>query len=266
MSLDEVVQDAAAIGPGTRRRTSGMDRALQILDYLQAATRPATAYEIARGVGAPLSTIYVIVDDLVSKNMLSRAPDGSIWLGHRLYHYGLSYARNLDLLSVAVDEMRHLYQASGEVVQVCGRDGNDMVVLAMEEGPVQFQVAARIGTRSPLNWTASGRLLVGHLTPEERLATFKASARPSPTGRAETDPQVLADSAGDAFRHKLSIQAGESNFSVACIAAPIIDRSGVCQATMSIVVPENKVNQKDPDLIELVKESAVRVEARLGWL
>jgi DNA-binding IclR family transcriptional regulator len=266
MSVDDAVTDHVVSEPKLRRRISGIDRALQILDYLQDTSRPATAYEIARAIGAPLSTIYVIVDDLVDKNMLSRAQDGCIWLGHRLYHYGLSYARDLDLLSVATAEMRHLAEASGEVVQVCGRDGNDMVVLAMEEGPVQFQVAARIGTRSPLNWTASGRLLVGHLSPAERLATFTAGARPSPTGRAETDPQVLADGAGEAFRHKLSIQAGESNFSVACIAAPIIDRSGVCQATMSIVVPEHKVTQKDPDLIELVKESALRVEARLGWL
>ncbi|TJW42312.1 MAG: IclR family transcriptional regulator, partial [Mesorhizobium sp.] len=42
-----------------RSRTSGIDRALQILDYLQKQGRPATAYEIAHDIGAPLSTIYV---------------------------------------------------------------------------------------------------------------------------------------------------------------------------------------------------------------
>lgn len=264
--VDGVNEPEQVVEPKSRRRTSGIDRALQVLDHLQEAGRPATAYEIARAIGAPLSTIYVIVDDLVDKNMLARALDGSIWLGHRLYHYGLTYARNVDLLSAASDEMRSLFHASGEVVQVCGRDGGNMVVLAMEEGPVHYQVAARIGTRSPLNWTASGRLLVGHLGPAERLETFVSCAKPSPTGRAETDPQVLADSAAEAFRNRLSIQAGESDFSVACIAAPVIDRSGVCQATMSIVVPERKVNQKNPNLIALVQDSAKRVEAKLGWL
>jgi hypothetical protein len=34
---------------------------------------------------------------------------------------------------------------------------------------------------------------------------------------------------------------------------------------MSIVVPEHKVQQKDPDLIELVRASARRVENSLGW-
>jgi DNA-binding IclR family transcriptional regulator len=52
---------------------------------------------------------------------------------------------------------------------------------------------------------------------------------------------------------------------VACIAAPICDNQGACRATISIVVPDVKLKQKDPDLIALVKTSARRIEARLGW-
>ncbi|MHA6691569.1 IclR family transcriptional regulator [Devosia sp. A449] len=252
--------------PARRTRTSGIDRALQIFDYLQQVEQASTAYEIARAVGAPLSTIYAIIDDLVAKDLLDRDSNGQIWLGPRLYHYGLSYARSLDLLSAATQEMHELARQSGETVQICGRDQDMMVVLAMEDGSGQFNVSSRIGTRSPLNWTASGRLLVGHLPQDELLTIFARSARVSPTGQAETDPQVLADNAHEALAQGLSIQAGESDFAVACIAAPILDRAGRCHATMSIVVPEHKVQQKDPDLITLVRASAHRVESRLGWL
>ncbi|WP_354040527.1 IclR family transcriptional regulator [Devosia sp. UYZn731] len=251
--------------PARRSRTSGIDRALQIFDYLQQVEQATTAYEIARAVGAPLSTIYAIIDDLVDKDLLNRDKNGLIWLGPRLYHYGLSYARSLDLLSAATHEMHELARQSGETVQVCGRDQETMVVLAMEEGSGQFHVTSRVGSRSPLNWTASGRLLVGHLPEAELLSIFASSARVSPTGRAVTDPEVLAANAQEALAQGLSIQAGESDFAVACIAAPIRDAAGVCHATMSIVVPEPKVRQKDPDLIALVKDSARRVEERLGW-
>lgn len=252
--------------PVRRTRTSGIDRALQIFDHLQRVEQAATAYEIARAVGAPLSTVYSIIDDLVEKELLDRDANGLIWLGPRLYHYGLSYARSLDLLTAATQEMHELARQSGETVQVCGRDQDMMVVLAMEDGAGQFHVSSRVGSRSPLNWTASGRLLVGHLSREELLDIFKRSARVSPTGRAETDPEVLADNAHEALAQGLSIQAGESDYAVACIAAPILDPSGHCHATMSIVVPEHKVQQKDPDLIALVRESARQVERRLGWL
>jgi len=254
-----------APAPEARRaRVSGIDRVLQILDHLQTTEVPATAYELAKAVGAPLSTVYALVDDLVEKGMLDRTGEGNVWLGSRLYHYGLSYVRNLDLLTIATHEMHELSRAVGETVQICGRDGHHMVVLAMAEGSGHFQVTSRVGTRVPLNWTASGRLLAGHLPEAERLALFRASAKSSPTGRAETDEVVLAETSRRCFGEGLSIQAGESDYSVACIAAPIRDRRGICLATISIVVPEFKVTQPEPDLVAAVKASARRIEERLG--
>jgi DNA-binding IclR family transcriptional regulator len=248
-----------------RQRISGIDRAIQILDLLQQHQQPQTCYEIAKMVGAPLSTVYSVVDDLISKAILERQGNGQVWFGPRLYYYGLSYSRNLDLLTVASQEMAALNQQCGEIVQICGRDGDKMVVLAMAEGHDHFHVASRVGTRIPLNWSASGRLLVGHLDMTQKLALFAASAQPSPTGRAETDPQRLAESAELALRQRLSIQAGESDFAVACIAAPVCDGRGECHATISIVVPASKADQDTPCLRELVQRSAEKIEMRLGW-
>jgi len=251
--------------PQKRARTSGIDRALQVLDLLQQHQHPLTCYEMAKEAGAPLSTIYSVVDDLVSKSMLERQKNGLIWLGPRLYYYGLSYSRHLDLLTVAAQEMENLSETCGEVIQICGRDNDKMVVLAMAEGRDHFYVSSKVGTRIPLNWSASGRLLVGHLSEHERIELFTTSAPPSPTGRAETDPHLLAQSAAVALQQRLSIQANESDFSVACIASPICDTSGVCRATVSIVVPASKVDQTQPDLRKLAQSSAKTIEMRLGW-
>lgn len=248
-----------------RSRVSGMDRALQVIDHLYETGVPCGVYAIAKAVKAPLSTVYVIVDDLVEKSMLTRNADGSIWLGARLYHYGLAYARSLDFMTVATGEMHDLCRQAGETVQLCGRDGDHMLVLAMAEGPSHFQVASRVGTRVPLNWTASGRLLVGHLPEKQRMELFKRCARSSPTGRAEVDPASLSSSAVQAFEQRLSIQAGESDYAVACIAAPICDREGSCMATISIVLPEQKAFSEKNQYIAQVQASAERIETLMGW-
>jgi DNA-binding IclR family transcriptional regulator len=248
-----------------RSRVSGIDRALQVIDYLYETGAPAGAYAIAKAVKAPLSTVYVIIDDLVDKNMLARNNDGTIWLGARLYHYGLAYARSLDFMSVATHEMHDLCREAGETVQVCGRDAEHMLVLAMADGPSHFQVASRVGTRVPLNWTASGRLLVGHMAEAERVDLFKRGARISPTGRATIDPTELARAAKVAFDERLSIQAGESDYSVACIASPIVDSRGDCVATISIVLPEQKAFADKAGYADRVKESAARIEKVMGW-
>ncbi len=264
--LHEAASIEAADPKGARRsRVSGIDRALQVIDYLYETGSPAGAYAIAKAVRAPLSTVYVIIDDLVEKNMLARNSDGSIWLGSRLYHYGLAYARSLDFMSVATHEMHDLCRQAGETVQVCGRDGDYMLVLAMADGPSHFQVASRVGTRVPLNWTASGRLLVGHLPENERVELFKRCARTSPTGRAEIDARTLSDAAGKAFGERLSIQVAESDYAVACIASPVCDREGQCVATISIVLPEQKVLSDESHYTEQVRASAERIEKLMGW-
>jgi DNA-binding IclR family transcriptional regulator len=257
--------EAGTAKVGRRSRVSGIDRALQVIDYLYETGAPAGAYAIAKAVGAPLSTIYVIIDDLVEKNMLTRNADGSIWLGARLYHYGLAYARSLDFMGVATHEMHDLCRQAGETVQVCGRDGDHMLVLAMADGPSHFQVASRVGTRVPLNWTASGRLLVGHLPEKERIALFRHCARTSPTGRADVDPVTLSTAAVNAFETRLSIQAGESDYAVACIASPICNREGECIATISIVLPEQKAFSDENLYTSQVKASAEKIEKLMGW-
>lgn len=257
--------EAVAQTPARRSRTSGIDRVLQVLDHLQAIGRPATAYDIARSVGAPVSTIYITIDDLVQKRVLARTNGNHVWLGPRLLHYGLAYARSNDLIEIATEEMHLLAGEIGETIQICGRDGDDMVVLAMAEGAGHFHVASRVGTRVPLNWTASGRLLCAHMPSGELVTLFRRSALPSHTGRAVTDPVALAEATERAVRERICVQVGESDFSVACIAAPILNPERTCVATISIVLPEEKVQRDREHFVSHVQASARRIEERLGY-
>jgi len=251
--------------PARRTRVSGIDRALQVLDHLKAEMKPLSPYAIGRGLGMPLSTAYAIIDDLVDKSLLTRRADGTVWLGQRLLHYGLAYGRAIDFLDVATSEVHELCRISGETTQLCGRDGDHMVVLAMADAPGHFRVSSRVGTRFPLNWTASGPLLVGHLPEFERVALFRNAAKVSPTGRSETDPVRLAREAEVALAQRLSVHLSESDFAVVCIASPICNRDGECVATISLVVPEQKAAQRGDEFARLVREASQRIEAMLGW-
>ena len=117
----------------------------------------------------------------------------------------------------------------------------------------------------PLNWTASGRLLVAGLDETERAALFRKDAKASPTGRAVTDPATLLAQSRDALAAGVSIQAGESDYAVACIASPICDRDGQCVATISIVLPEQKAFSDESHYTAHVRSSAERIEKLMGW-
>ncbi|MEN3259881.1 helix-turn-helix domain-containing protein [Sodalis praecaptivus] len=91
--MNENVQAPNTTGSQRRTRVRGIDRTLQILDCLQNRQCPATTYEVAKDLAAPLSSIYSLVDVLVASRLLERDDNGMIWLGARLYRYGLAYAR-----------------------------------------------------------------------------------------------------------------------------------------------------------------------------
>ena len=247
-----------------RSRTSGIDRAIQMMDALTERQQPMTAYELARTTGAPLSTVYRLVDELVEREILSRVDGARIWLGPRLMRYGLAYRASLDLFSQARREMRRLASETGETVQLCARDGAMMAVIAMVVGEGHFRVTSDVGTRVPLNWTASGRLLLGHLPDAERVAAFAACARPSATGMADTDPVRLAARSREDFQNRLAIQMSQSEFAVACIAAPIRNERGECAATISIVLAERQAQARAEALSVAVREAALRVERAHG--
>jgi len=258
--------DAAVHAQDNKRvRVSSIDRVLQVLDHLRGLNKPASAYAISKATGAPISTIYATIDELVQRNLLVRRQDNTVWLGPRLYYYGLSYARSIDFHDEARREMDTLCREVGETVQICGRDGDDVVVLQMAKAPGHFRVTTDIGMVMPLNWTASGLLLVGQLDEAERLAIFARCCKPSPTGLAETDPDRLSAQSADAHRAGLAIQRSKADHFVCCVAAPLRNPSGECVATISIVLSESKLDQTPDRFVEAVKAAAVRIEQRLGW-
>lgn len=247
-----------------RKRTSGIDRAIQVMDILTERQTAMSAYELAKSVGAPVSTIYRIVDDLVERDMLSRPDETRVWLGPRLMRYGLVYRSQMDMFAEAKHEMQRLSKRTGETVQVCARDVGMMVVIAMAEGEGHFRVTSDVGTRVPLNWTASGRLLLGHLPDDERLAAFRKNAQPSETGVADVDPVLLAKQSREDYLNRLALQMGNSEYSVACIASPIRDEDGVCVSTMSIVISEQRVRERLDELTTEVQRAAEFVERAIG--
>lgn len=248
----------------TRKRVGAIDRSLQILDILTERHQPMTAYDLAHSTGAPVSTIYKLVDELLERGMLSRNVQNTIWLGPRLMRYGLTYRARMDVFAAARQEMNKLAEKLNETIQICARDEGMMTVIGMARGEGHFNVASEVGTRVPLNWTASGRLLIGHLDMAERLQVFTATARPSETGRAEMDPVVLARQSGDEFAARLAVQMSASEFSVACIASPICDETGACLATISIVLPERRARTALTEMTQEVQRSATNIEAALG--
>lgn len=255
--------ESQAAGP--RSRMSGLLRATQVLDRLVIEGKATSAYDLAKAIRAPVSTIYGVVDALVQAGLLERDDVGAVWFGSRMYHYGLAYGLNVDLLREARHEMRKLAQELQETVQLCARHDGVVVIQDMAEASRNLRVSSRIGAQLPLNWSVSGRFFLAHLPQHEQMELFRRFAVPSATGRAPMDPQQFVGLCDEARRLGYATQLSGTDEGIACVAVPILNASGICEMTISIIMPELRVRESLDRFTTAARAAAARVEDRVGW-
>lgn len=248
-----------------RSRMSGLLRATQVLDRLVVEGKATSAYDLAKAIRAPVSTIYGVVDALVQAGLLERDDSGAVWFGSRMYHYGLAYGRNVDLLREARTEMRKLSEELGETVQLCARHEGVVVIQDMAEASRNLRVSSRIGAQVPINWSVSGRFFLAHLPQHEQIAIFRQYAVPSATGRAPMDPAQFVAHCDEARRLGYATQLSGTDQGIACVAAPIMNASGICEMTISVIMPELRVRESFDSIAAATRAAAARVELRVGW-
>ena len=222
-----------------KRRARGLDRAFDILDHLKETGSPLRPNEIASGIGSPKSTVYELVSALLERRILeSVGKDGHVYLGRQLYFLGQAHLRHFDFTREAEVSLGEIVEQTRETAQMCLLNGRKYTVALMKEGARHFRISSDIGEDAPIPWTASGRLLLGHLTDQaiidliddedfilpdgKRLPveTFLAQIR-----KAHDDGFFSFDSIADTFTH--------------CFAAPVNNSQGVCIATLCIVAPRD---------------------------
>jgi DNA-binding IclR family transcriptional regulator len=241
-------------------------RALRIFEFLMDAGGPVAMPALIEGLGIPKSTAYELVRLLTEAGYLEGGrADGSVFLGHKLFQLGQAYRGQVDLLRDGSQVVRELRDRTGETVQFSVLMDEHMHVLMKEEGLRPIRIISRVGSRVPVNWAASGRLLVSDLPDEALRDLLLRTTRPSPSGQACTDVAALMAQVR-AFRAQgWGWEVNEANEHAGCVAAPVIDGEGRCVAAISVVAPEQRVGGPDRDgLIAAVVEAAGALTRRIG--
>ena len=241
-------------------------RALEMLEFLLQRGEPATVGAIVEALRIPKSTAYELVRTLTEAGYLEPTHRGAgLYLGRKLFELGMAYRSQVDLLRDGSQIVEELRDATGETVQLSVLENDMMLVLVKEEGSRSIRIISRVGSRVPVNWAAAGRLLVSDLDDATLGALLKRSVRQSPTGRSITEVPKLIQQIRKFRKQGYATELNETNEHAGCIAAPVIDGSGLCVAAISVVAPEHRLGKQNRDeLISKVREAAAKLSGRLG--
>ncbi|MEO6299237.1 MAG: IclR family transcriptional regulator [Paracoccaceae bacterium] len=221
-----------------RGRERGIDRVLTLFAYLNSCGRPVRVAELPKALGAPRSTIYEIVRSLAETGMLefSGADDNKVFFGRTVYHYGISYFRENELIRRASAEVEALAIVTGETSELCMRNGNHYTIIHTHPGKRMRWIGPQVGAQFPLPWTASGRLLLSHLSPTEIRDLISPEDLVLPD-RSVVDVEDFIQQCGAARGKDVIVTRGLVNNYSQCLATPIVDADGLVQATICLVLP-----------------------------
>ena len=259
------VLEKARVKPGLDEGGRSARRVLSIFEMMLGRGEPVTVAEVVAALGIPKSTAYELVRTLASAGYLERSGAAAYFLGRKLFELGMAYRSHVDLLKEGGKIVEELRDETGETVQLSVLESNVMLVLVKEESSKPIRIISRVGSRVPINWAAAGRLLVSDLPEPELRALLQRIVRPSPTGRAPTDPDELVRQIKRFRAQGYGIELNEANEHAGCVAAPVTDVSGRCVAAISIVAPEQRLQRRHRDLlVAAVRRAAERLSRRLG--
>lgn len=258
-----VPEKTAGLAAGKARSLS---RGLEILEMIRDHPDGMAVQQIIDKIQLPRASAYQLIAVLLDKGFLARASEaGSYILGRQSYRLALGYRGDAEILRIGRDVLRRLRDETGETAQLSVLDRDMNLVMLREEGRGRLVFIFPAGTHVPINWSASGCLLVSDWSDAELTSRLPALISASPTGTASTDLETIVRLIRSYREQGHAVKIGEVHPKVANIAAPVIDESGCCVAAITLVAYELSLTPERLEaLISAVSAKAREMGARIA--
>ncbi len=243
-------------------RGRGVDRLLDVFDAMERADQPMTVSDLARGLGAPKSTVYLLVDLLVQREYLEALPNGRFQLGGRFGRLGMAYGRHASFAIIARKALADLASSTRMIAElVVVDDWTQFVPLAAVDKANPYLRSSE-GARIPLPHTASARFLLRDVPRETILENIPAGHFEFPNGEQISPEQFLKDIETTRNR-KTYATRGIVDPHLSCIAVPLLDQEGHCVAAVSLVMPLTELDTRQTGLSALLLQTAEFLTSQL---
>jgi len=239
-----------------------IDRMAGLLDALAACDGSTSLKILSAETGLHPSTAFRILASLIQHGFVARDETGHYQLGPHLLQLAAKVRVGLDVRAVARPEMEWLRDQVGETVNLTVRQGDEMVYVERVTPNRMMRVEQLIGSRAPLHVTAVGKLMLGEAGASATREYARRTRLPAYTRNTRHDIKALLEDIGASTARGYALDDEEAELGVGCIGALIRDATGLAVAGLSVSAP---IERRQQEWIDLVREAAQRISARLGF-
>lgn len=247
--------------------TQSVLRAMSLLKAFDDERREWGLADLAQEVGLNKTTTFRLLTALESEGMVARRPFAETYiLGPEIVVLGGRALRSNDLRSLAKPELEKMAAASGETATLEIISDEDSVLIIDEViGNHLVGSSQSLGTRWPMVATSTGIAMLAHL-PEARVEAILAKPLVALTAKSVTDTAVLRQELAQTRQRGYSFLQEWLEEGLVVVGAPLFNHDGQVIAAISLGAPANRFPlAREPEMGQLVKETAQCISAKLGW-
>lgn len=241
-------------------------RAAAILRAFTEAEPELGITAIGERLGLHKSTVSRIVATLQREGLVSQNPEsGKYRLGLGLISLAGVALGRLDVRGVAQPYLIELVNTTKETVNVTVLDGNECVNIEREPSPQAIRYMGWIGRRTPLHCTASGKVLLAFMAPDDRRAILPDVLRRF-TEQTITDLDQLESSLQSIRNQGYAVVNEEYDEGFSALAAPVFNHNAKVVATIAVSGPTFRMtDDRLPSFIEPLLRTTRRISDELGF-
>jgi DNA-binding IclR family transcriptional regulator len=247
--------------PSVRYTAPALDKGLDILELLAGRPEGLSLKQIADALGKSSTEIFRMLNQLRERAYVLRFEPGGVYrLSLKLFELAHRFPPTARLLEVAVPAMRQLADRTGQSCHLSVLHGHGILVLAQATSSGNWHFSVRLGATFSLTETASGRVLLAHLSAQDlALRAEEAAATDAPfTARFLQQLTKIRKCGFEQVSH-------ETFRGVTDISAPVLGHG--TESLAALTIPVLLLEQEKPALsyvrTELLKTAAY-ISGELG--
>lgn len=243
---------------GGVREVKSAARTVELLEVLAArGDRPARLQELADELGVPRSSMYALLQTLISRGWVRTDVTGSLYgIGIHALLTGTGYLDSDPRVRIVRPYLDEASEALGETIHLGRLDGRDVAYLATRESHEYLRTISRVGRRLPAHAGALGKALLAQ-QPDE--AVPQGPFEPLTANTHTTRESLLADLAATRERG-YSIDREESVVGIAGFGFAL-RYDTPAQDAISCSVPVARLTPSHEErIVAVMREIRARIE------
>jgi IclR family KDG regulon transcriptional repressor len=263
----ERAEEQASTTGARRRETTPVKALVHAISVLESLAQEGDlgVSELARRTELSKTAVFNILATFEHHRLVSRDPATSRYaLGWRLYELGSELVRHHGVAPRARPGLKRLSRLAGETVLLGILDGDGVTYIDRCESERAIRMVAAPGRQGPLHATATGKVLLAHLEPEELDALLAHELR-AYTPKTVTDPAVLRRQLQQVRRDGHAVCDREHEPELASLSVPVRDYTGEVVAALTLAAPATRFSTAARrEALLILRRSALELSAELG--